>query len=122
MNFEYSAKNIPIAEPKIIKEMMIQTSEKFMRTISWKIWHKTNPNPTAQTKETYGFKSTAPTPILPELKPFKKDLVQLLQGTKFRKRSNRFLEGLRNENFTTKRSYSFCRQNDQQLFGTPKKI
>ena len=53
MNFEYSAKNIPIAEPKIIKEMMIQTSEKFMRTISRKIWHKTNPNPTAQTKETY---------------------------------------------------------------------
>ena len=97
MNFEYSAKNIPLADEKTYMEMMIHAIEKFGRNISWRAFFKLNPNVVTKTKETYGFKSTNAPPRLMELRAFEKDLVKLMQGIKIRKRSNDFLGTLKKE-------------------------
>ena len=97
MNFEFSAKNIPIADQRTYKEMMIQAMEKFGRNISWRSFFKLNPGNVPERKETYGFRSTKPAPRLAELKAFEKDLVKLAQGIKFKKRSNKFLTELKKE-------------------------
>ena len=89
MNFEYSAKNIPLADEKTYMEMMIHSVEKFERNISWRAWFKLNPDVVIKDKETYDFKSTRASPKLIELRPFKIALTKLIQGIKFRKRSNK---------------------------------
>ena len=48
-------------------------------------------------KETYGFGSTKAPPRIKELKEFEKDLIRLMQGIRFRKRSNSFLGNLKKE-------------------------
>ena len=94
MNFEFSAKNIPIADQRTFKEMMIKAIETFGRNLSWRALFKLNPINVRNCKETYGFRSTKAAPRIAELKDFEKDLVKLLQNIKFRKRSNKFLEEL----------------------------
>ena len=91
MNFEFSAKNIPLADRRTYFEMMIQAIEKFGRNISWRVFFKLNPNLVTKGKETFGFGSTKAPPRLLELRAFEKDLVKLMQRIKFRKRSNNFL-------------------------------
>ena len=91
MNFEFSAKNIPIADQRTFKEMMIKAIEKFGRNLSWRALFKLNPSHVRNVKECYGFRSTRAAPRIAELKAFEKDLVKLLQNIKFRKRSNKFL-------------------------------
>ena len=65
MNFDFSVKNIPLADEKTYKEMMIRAIEKFQRNLAWRVWHKLNPNISTSKKETYGFRSTNPPPNLP---------------------------------------------------------
>ena len=48
-------------------------------------------------KETYGFISTKPPPIIPELKEFENDLVDLIQNIKFRHVPNHFQNKLRKD-------------------------
>ena len=67
MNFEYSAKNIPIADEKTYMEMMIHSVEKFERNISRRAWFKLNPDVVTKDRETYDFKSTRASPKLIEL-------------------------------------------------------
>ena len=55
MNFEYSAKNIPLADEKTYMEMMIQSIKKFDRNISWRALFKVKPNTVTKTKETLDF-------------------------------------------------------------------
>ena len=97
MNFEFSAKNIPQADKRTYMEMMIHSIEKFGKNISWRAFFKLNPSIVTKTKETYGFGSTRAPPRLKELKDFEKDLVKLMQGIRFRKRSNSFLGNLKRE-------------------------
>ena len=78
-------------------EMMIQSIEKFDRNISWMVFLKLNPNFVTKTKETFVFGSTSAPSRLLELKAFEKDLVKLMQGIKFRYRSNDFLGALKKE-------------------------
>ena len=97
MNFEFSAKNIPIADKRTYSEMMIQAIEKFNRNVSWRAFFKLNPDLVTQTKETFGFGSTKAYPRLKELRSFENELVKLMQRIKFRKRSNNFLGTLKRE-------------------------
>ena len=78
MNFEYSAKNITLADERTYMEMMIHAIEKFGRNISWRAFFKLNPHMVSKTKETYGFGSLRAPPRLKELKDFEKDLVKLM--------------------------------------------
>ena len=64
MNFDFSVKNIPLADEKTYREMMIRAIEKFQRNLAWRVWHKLNPNTATSTKETYNFRSTKPPPPL----------------------------------------------------------
>ena len=74
MNFDFSAKNIPIANEKVILEMMIHAYEKFNRSITWRSWFKLHPNERPRSKETFDFKSIrAP----PHAKPKTRDFLQL---------------------------------------------
>ena len=77
MNFEFSAKNIPIANKRTYFEMMIRAVEKFGRNISWRAFFKLNPNIVPIAKETFGLRSTRASPRLKELKEFEKDLVKM---------------------------------------------
>ena len=97
MNFEYSAKNIPLADERTYMEMMIHAIEKFGKNITWRAFFKLNPQIVSKTKETYGFGSLRAPPRLKELKEFEKDLVKLMQNIRFRKRSNSFLGSLKRE-------------------------
>ena len=97
MNFDFSAKNIPIANEKVILEMMIHAYEKFNRSITWRSWFKLHPNERPRSKETFDFKSIRAPPHVPELIPFRQALVKMLQKIKFRKRSNTFLSDLDKE-------------------------
>ena len=56
-----------------------------------------NPHMVTRGKETYGFGSTKAPPRIKELKEFEKDLIRLMQGIRFRKRSNSFLGNLKKE-------------------------
>ena len=98
MNFNFSAKNIPIANRRTYFEMMIRAVEKFGRNSSWRALFKLNPDIVSRVKETFGFRSTRAAPRIPELKDFEQDLIKMVQSIKFRKRSNPFLENLKKEN------------------------
>ena len=76
---------------------MIRSVEKFGRNISWRALFKLNTNIVSRAKETFGFRSTKAPPRIKELKDFESDLVKLVQTVKFRKRSNPFLEKLKEE-------------------------
>ena len=56
-----------------------------------------NPDLRMDHKETYGFISTKPPPIIPELKEFENDLVDLIQNIKFRHVPNHFQNKLRKD-------------------------
>ena len=79
MNFEFSAKNIPLGDHKTYMEMMIQAIERFGRNISWRSFFKLNPQIAGKSREYFGFKSRNAGPRLKELKDFERDLVKLME-------------------------------------------
>ena len=97
MNFDYSAKSIPLADERTYNEMMIYAVEKFGKELTWRAWHKLNPNAKTTNKETFDLKSTKAPPNVPELKPFKEGLAKLVKNVKFKERSNTFMGKLNME-------------------------
>ena len=76
---------------------LISKSETFVKNIRWRTFFYLNPDLRMDHKETYGFISTEPPPIIPELKEFENDLVDLIQNIKFRHVPNHFQNKLRKD-------------------------
>ena len=76
---------------------MIYAVEKFGKELTWRAWHKLNPNAKTTNKETFDLKSTKAPPNVPELKPFKEGLAKLVKNVKFKERSNTFMSKLNME-------------------------
>ena len=83
VNFGYSTKNIPIAQPKEYLRCLIEKTESFLRRMRWKAFHFMNPTEPS-TKETFGFKTTkSPAPIK-ELNNFENKMLTLIQNIEFK--------------------------------------
>ena len=89
VNLEHSIKDIPVPKPKVYKQMMINSLEKFMQNLRWKVIFFLNPQ-YSQKKETFGFKSNAVPDPVTELKPFEDDLVDMVKNIEFRNVNNNF--------------------------------
>ena len=85
MNISYSTKNIPIPTKKEYLKNLIIKTEKFIKNLRWRTFFVLNPDTEIVEKETYGFNSTKPPPILKELKDFEDGLTHIIQNIKFRK-------------------------------------
>ena len=59
-------------------DMLISRSATFIKNIRWRAFFYLNPDLRMEQKETYGFISTKPPPIIQELKEFENDLVDLI--------------------------------------------
>ena len=79
-NFNYSTKNIPVDGKDVYIKTLISKSETFVKNIRWRAFFYLNPDVRMDKKETYGFISTKPSPIIQELKEFENDPGVLIQN------------------------------------------
>ena len=88
--FKYSTKNIPVHGKDLYLKTLISKSETFVKNTRWRAFFYLNPNLRMEHKETYGFISSKPPPILQELKEFENDFADLIQNIKFKDVLNHF--------------------------------
>ena len=96
VNFGHSVKDIPVPSKKEYRLMMINSAEKYMRNLRWRVLHFLNPNKNPP-KETYGFKSIKNPKAIPELKDFEADLIDMVTKIEFEVRTNKFQQKLNKE-------------------------
>ena len=92
----HSVKDIPVPSRKEYQQMVINSGEKFMKNLRWKVLHFFRPN-MRNPKETYEFKSLKNPPPIPEIKPFENDLIDLIKNIEFENKTNPFQQQLKNE-------------------------
>ena len=80
--FEHSPKNIPLGEHKVYLEMLIQSIERFSRSITWRCFFKLNPDLKTKTRQLYGFNSIKAPKKLLQLKDFEDALADLVKNIK----------------------------------------
>ena len=93
----YSEKNIPVPQDSTYMLNLIQRVHDFIKRLRWKAFFFLRKDDNKQNKETYGFKSNAKTPSVPELKPFENDLLQMIENVKFQKVNNNLQNQLRDD-------------------------
>ena len=96
-NFNYSTKNIPIHNNKTYFKAIISKTETFIRNIRWRAFFFLNPDQKCKDKETFGFRSTKPAPMVPELKEFEDGLLNIIQTIKFNNVSDEFQNKLKED-------------------------
>ena len=84
INFNFSTKNIPLSKPDPFFRRLIESTEKFIRSMRWRAFFFLHPDAQKEDKETYGFNSRRPAPYISELQPFEDSMRQLIQSVKFR--------------------------------------
>ena len=89
VNFGYSTKNIPIAQPKEYLKCLVEKTESFLRRIRWKAHHFLKPAQ-SHTNETFGFRTTKSPPAIKELDQFEDKMVTLIQNIEFKTDRNEF--------------------------------
>jgi hypothetical protein len=97
VNFNYSTKNISLPSQKDFKIELIKSVEKFIKNIKWRAHHYLNPSNNYQRKETFGFRTTSPPPLVAELDELQDMLFDLVVGIKFKNHSNDFQNKLKND-------------------------
>ena len=90
INLGYSTKNIPVPSENTYLQMMVNSVEKLIHNLRWKSFFYLKPQSKSNSKETFGFKSTAPAPQVLELKNFENALVDMVKNIKFQHRPNTF--------------------------------
>ena len=80
VKWDYSTKNFPIPSDREYRQKLIEKTEDFLKRAVWKTYFFLNPNEKPQRKETFGFKSNASLPHVPELKAFEENMLQLIQN------------------------------------------
>ena len=87
-HFNHSLKNIPLGNKKQYQAIMITKVESFIQRMRWKLFSIKNQN--ANSKQTYGFKTTKTAPQMVELKAFEEDVYKLISNVEFRQVNNDF--------------------------------
>ena len=90
INYGHSLKNIPVPDKKTYLQMLVNSTEKFMKNLRWKTFFYLNPNDKPDRSEKYGFKSIKAAPGVPEIKAFEDDLIDLVKNVEFDKNLNHF--------------------------------
>ena len=94
VNFGYSTKNIPIAQPKEYLKYLVEKTESFLRRVRWKAYHFLKPTQHEAAKETFGFNTTkSPAPIK-ELESFERKMLSIIQNVQFKNHRNEFQNDL----------------------------
>ena len=94
INIDYSLKNIPIPSKFQYKKQLVSKVASFASRLRWKAFFILNPAAGRQ-KKTFGFRSLAKTPPVPELKQFEDELFSLVTNIKFKQFNNAFQDKLR---------------------------
>ena len=68
-----------------------------MKNIKWRAHHYLNPSNNYQRKETFGFRTTSPPPLVAELEELQDMLFDLVVGVKFKNHSNDFQNKLKKD-------------------------
>ena len=95
VNLGYSTKNIPVPSKNTYLQILISSMEKLNHRMRWKAFFELNPETKSKSKETFGFKSTAPAPYVPELKEFQDKMINLAKNITFGNKPNHFQQKLR---------------------------
>ena len=96
VNFGHSVKDIPVPSRKEYQLMMINSMEKFMKNLRWKVLFFLKPSQ-KQSKETYGFKSIKDPLAIPEIKEFENDFIDLMKNIEFKHKTNPFQQRLKRD-------------------------
>ena len=99
VNLGYSTKNIPTLRKKDYKLQLIDSVEKFMKNLRWKVFFFLNPSEKPANKQTFGFPTTKPAPSSAELKDLENQMYELIKNIKFRDNhnNNHFQKELKND-------------------------
>ena len=79
VNFGYSLKNIPVPSPQEYHQEMINSVEKLLNRMNWKVFHSQNPDKSGAKKEKFGFNTSKPAPKAKELIEFKEGMLNILK-------------------------------------------
>ena len=79
VNLGHSVKDIPVLNKKLYMKMMINSAERFIQNLRWKVIFFLNPNDKPK-KENYEFKSTKTPPSDPDLKPFEDEIFGMIKN------------------------------------------
>ena len=90
VNLGHSTKNIPIPGKSEYLQSLIDSAEKFIRSIRLKTFFYLNPNENAERKNTYDFNSSKSPPKIPELKDFEDEMLKLVQSVEFKSSASKF--------------------------------
>jgi len=83
-DFEYSTKNIPLANKNTFLQKLIEKTESLIQRMRWKAFFFLNPNSDTQAKETYGFNSKHLPPHVKELYDFEDCMRDMIQRINFK--------------------------------------
>ena len=97
VNLGYSTKNIPVPNNDAYLQMLIGKMGKFAHNLRWMVFFFLRPEARPTLKETYEFKSIAPAPGDPLLKSFEDGFSTLVKNVKFGRKSNHFLQKLKQD-------------------------
>ena len=97
INFQYSLKNIPVPPKQEYLLELIHSVREFQKRIKWRSHFYLNPQPNGTKKETFGFNTSRPAPIIPELKTFENNLFNLVKEIEFREHNNTFQNKLKHD-------------------------
>ena len=82
INFGQSLKNITVPDKKTHQQMLINSTEKFNKNLERRTHFFLNPRNKSQANK-FGFKSLKTPHSVPELKPFKDELISLIKDVQY---------------------------------------
>lgn len=97
LSFGYSTKNIPVGPRSEYLIRLIGGTEHLVKRMRWRAFFFLNPNKNTTAKETYGFKTSKPAPMVNELNQFEKLMTELIQNVKFNNHMNDFQQKLQKD-------------------------
>ena len=97
VSFQYSTKNIPLYGKTQFLKALVSKTEIFIKNLRWRTFFFLNPDLKVQDKETFGFPSQKPPPILPELKEFEDEIIDMIQNVKFKVNRSTFQSKLQTD-------------------------
>ena len=96
VNFGHSIKDIPVPSKKIYCSRLINSMEKFMQSLRWRVIFFLFPSISSQ-KEHFDFKSLKIPDPVEQLEDFENDLIKMVKNIEFRPVNNKFQSKLKDE-------------------------
>ena len=113
ITFDYSTKNIPVADREQYLTLLIERTEQFVTNLSWRSFFFLNPDARASNVNTYGFRSSKTAPKVLLLKPFIDALFSLIPNIQFRNSPSSFQNKLSKDLENLKKSEKLYVQADK---------